>query len=117
MNESRGSRARLFGLAAVTALFWPRPGQAQDAHGGLTSEGAVELAVKHNPSLHVALLQQEQARYAVRAEEALYDPLFNASGTLVHNRTPSLRGADGTLVTTSDIVNLGAGLSKTFPVG
>jgi outer membrane protein TolC len=117
MSDALGLRASFVSWAVVAGLFWAGPVRAQDAQGGLTSDGAVELAVKHNPSLHVALLQQEQARYAVRAEEALYDPLFNASGTLAHNRTPSLRGADGTLITTSDIVNLGAGLSKTFPIG
>lgn len=118
MNDQSFVRRRLaLTLAIIGPLLWQGPAAAQDAQGGLTSDGAVELAVKHNPNLHIALLQQEQARYAVRAEEALYDPVFNANGTVTHNRTPSLRGTDGTLITTSDIVNLGLGLSKTFAFG
>lgn len=102
-------------LAICAALS--RPAHAQDSSGGLTTEAAVELAVKNNPSLHIALLQQEQARYSVLAEEALYDPVFNANASYAHNGSPTLRGTDGTVVTVSDIAVLGAGLSKTFTTG
>src|SRR6187551_1967863 len=101
----------LAALAICSAIA--SPARAQDSSGDLTSQSAVELAVKNNPSLHIALLQQEQARYAVLAEEALYDPVFNANASLAHNRTPSLRGTDGTIVSESDIAALGVGLSKT----
>jgi len=94
-----------------------RSAQAQDSSGGLTTQAAVELAVKNNPSLHIALLQQEQARYSVLAEEALYDPVFNANASYAHNGSPTLRGTDGTVVTVSDIMVLGAGLNKTFSTG
>ena len=105
-------------LAALAlCLLVTRPARAQDAAGGLTSQGAVEIAVKNNPNLHIALLQEEQARYAVEAEEALYDPIFNANGSIAHNRSPSLRGTSGTIVSTSDVVALGAGLNKTFSTG
>jgi outer membrane protein TolC len=90
---------------------------AQDSAGGLTSQAAVEIAVKNNPNLHIALLQQEQARYAVLAEEALYDPIFNANASYAHNGSPTLRGTDGTIISVSDIAVLGAGLSKTFSTG
>ena len=105
-------------LAALAlCLALTRPALAQDAAGGLTSRGAVEIAVKNNPSLHIALLQQEQARYAVEAEDALYTAIFNANGSIAHNGSPTLRGTDGTIVSVSDIAVLGAGLSKTFSVG
>jgi outer membrane protein len=104
-------------FAVALCLGLTRPSFAQDTAGGLTSESAVEIAVKNNPSLHVALLQEEQARYAVEAEEALYDPLFNANGSIAHNATPTLRGTNGTVVSVSDIALLGAGLSKTFSTG
>jgi len=90
---------------------------AQDSSGGLTTQTAVEIAVKNNPNLHIALLQQEQARYAVLAEEALYVPVFNANASYAHNGSPTLRGTDGTVVSVSDILVLGAGLSKTFTTG
>jgi len=103
--------------ALALCLALTRPALAQDTAGGLTSHSAVEIAVKNNPSLHIALLQQEQARYAVQAEEALYDPIFNANASYAHNGSPSLRGADGTIVSVSDIAVLGAGLNKTFSTG
>ncbi|HYQ42393.1 MAG TPA: TolC family protein [Polyangiaceae bacterium] len=103
-------------VLAICAAF-ARPAHAQDSSGGLSTQTAVEIAVKNNPSLHVALLQQEQARYAVLAEEALYDPIFNANASYAHNGSPTLRGTDGTVVTVSDIAVLGAGLNKTFSTG
>src|SRR6188768_3911558 len=105
-------------LAALAlCLALTRPALAQDAAGGLTSRGAVEIAVKNNPSLHIALLQQEQARYAVEAEDALYTAIFSANGSIAHNGSPTLRGTSGTVVSVSDIAVLGAGLNKTFSFG
>jgi outer membrane protein TolC len=94
-----------------------RQAAAQEAPSALTSQGAVEIAIKNNPALQVALLQQEQAGSAVRAEAALYDSVFNANANIAHNRSPSLRGTDGTIVSTTDSVSLGAGLNKTFATG
>src|SRR3954468_21199285 len=105
----------LSAFAAFVALTLPA--HAQDSAGGLTSQAAIEIAVKNNPNLHIALLQQEQARYAVLAEEALYDPIFNANASYAHNGSPTLRGTDGTIISVSDIAVLGAGLNKTFSTG
>src|SRR6478736_5724091 len=105
-------------LAGLTLCFvLTRPAHAQDSTGGLTSQAAVEIAVRNNPSLHIALLQQEQARYAVLGEEALYDPIFSANASYAHNGSPTLRGTDGTIISVSDIMVLGAGLNKTFTTG
>ncbi|HKO48274.1 MAG TPA: TolC family protein [Polyangiaceae bacterium] len=104
-------------IAVAVCLVLARPAFGQDKTGDLTSQNAVEIAIKNNPSLHIALLQQEQARYAVVAEEALYDPLFNANASLAHNGSPTLRGTTGTVVSVSDIAVLGAGLSKSFSTG
>jgi len=104
-------------IAVAVSLVLARPALAQDTPSGLTTQSAVETAVKNNPSLHIAFLQQAQARYAVIGEEALYDPIFNANGTITHNGSPTLRGTDGTIVSVSDIAVLGAGLSKTFSTG
>ena len=87
------------------------------ATGMLTSQQAVELAIQNNPEIHTALLQESQARFNVTAEEALYDPVFSANGSYTHSRNPSLRGTDGTVVSTSDVYSLGAGLTKDFAVG
>ncbi len=103
--------------ALAVCLALARPALAQEAVSGLTSQSAVETAVKNNPTLHIALLQQEQARYAVLAEEALYTAVFDANASIAHNGSPSLRGTDGTIVSVSDIAVLGAGLNKTFSTG
>ena len=102
-------------LAACVALA--RPAHAQDSAGGLTTQAAVEIAVQNNPSLHIALLQHEQAKYAVKEQEALYDAIFSANASYAHNGSPTLRGTDGTIVSVSDIAVLGAGLNKTFSTG
>ena len=112
MNEKKLSFA-----AVALSVSLAHSAFAQDATGGLASHGAVEIAVQNNPSLHIALLQETQAGYAVTAENALYDPIFDANGSVAHNRSPSLRGTDGTIVSTSDVVNLGASLTKTFATG
>ncbi|MEO6602586.1 MAG: TolC family protein [Polyangiaceae bacterium] len=90
---------------------------AAEATGMLTSHQAVELAVQNNPELHTALLRESQARFNVTAEEAFYDPIFSANAGYTHSRSPSLRGTDGTVVSTSNIYNVGAGLTKNFAVG
>lgn len=105
-------------VAALAVCFaLARPSLAQDESGGLTSQGAVEIALRNNPSLHIALLQQEQARYSVQAEEAAYTAIFDANASYAHNGSPTLRGTDGTIVSVSDIAVLGAGLNKTFSTG
>src|SRR5450755_1088517 len=73
----------------------------ENAQGALSSRNAVEIAVQNNPNLHVALLQETQARYAVTAEEALYDPIFDANANIAHNRNPGLLGTTSTIVTTT----------------
>ena len=117
MNDQRSFRTRVLIAAALSTALPLRGARAEGAPAGLTSQAAVEIAVRNNPSLHVALLQEEQARYSVIAEEALYDAIFNANASVAHNRSPSLRGSDGTIVSTTDTVNLGAGLNKTFATG
>jgi outer membrane protein TolC len=121
MSKKLGFRSPSIARAALLCLtLCVRQAGAQgavDSTGGLSSQGAVEIAVKNNPSLHIALLQQEQAGYSVTAEEALYDAVFNANANLSHNRSPSLRGTDGTIVSTTDTESLSAGLNKTFSTG
>lgn len=114
MNDLRFS---LSCLALGVCCAITSPAFAQDTAGGLTAQNAVEIAVKNNPGLHIALLQSDQARLGVIAEEAIYDPIFSANASIARNRTPNLRGDDGTIVTTNNVANLGAGLSKTFALG
>jgi outer membrane protein len=115
MSEVGKKKARL-SLAAVALCSCVVHGAAaQDAHA-LTSQNAVEIAIKNNPNLHVALLQETQARYAVTAEEALYDPVFGADANYSHNRNPSING-QGTIISTIDTESGDAYLNKTFALG
>jgi outer membrane protein TolC len=122
MSEPRKA-CRSFSVACLALCLCATRGAlgqnlpTENARGTLTSRNAVEIAVQNNPTLHVALLQEAQARYAVRAEEALYDPIFDANASITHNRSPSLRGTDGTIVSTSDTQAIGASLTKTFALG
>src|SRR4051812_26162118 len=117
-------------ISKSLALRWPLLGAglpaqshaqalaaATEPTGMLSSPQAVELAVQNIPELHTALLRESQARFDVTAEEALYDPVFSANAGFTHSRSPSLRGTDGTVVTTSNVYNIGAGLTKQFAVG
>jgi len=115
MNEFR--KRALLALAAGSCLFGAGTARAQDAQGGLTSRNAVEIAVQNNPTLHVALLQAAQARYAVTDQEALYEAIFDASASVNHDLSPSLRGNDGTIVSTVDTASLMAELTKTYSFG
>ena len=128
MNESQSKRAALSALllcagALLTCTAFgqsaanTRGGAAQGATGLLTSQQAVELAVQHNPDLHIALLRESQARYEVTAEEALFVPVFSATAGFTHTRSPSLRGTNGTLVSTTNLYDLGVGLTKSFATG
>jgi outer membrane protein len=117
MSELGKKRARQRSLAAIAVcLLAARGASAQSGTGALTSQNAVEIAIKNNPDLHVALLQETQARYAVSAEEALYDPVFGADATYTHSRNPTANG-DGTTVSGSDTEAADVSLSKGFSFG
>ncbi len=102
----------------LVALATAAPGAArgQATTPGLSEGRAVELAVQQNPALHAALLEASRARYAQTAEEALYVPVFRAHAGYTRLREPGVRG-DDVVVGTNEIVDLGAGIVKTFPTG
>ncbi len=116
MSELRDKRARLWcaTLCLCTAAANRASGQEANA---LSSQSAVEIAIKNNPDLHIALLQETQARYAVTAEEALYDPVFGADVSYNHSRNPSANGANATTVSGSDVAAADVSLSKGFYTG
>ncbi len=115
MSEFR--RRAACALAAGCCLLGASAARAQDAQGGLTSHNAVEIAVQNNPTLHVALLQAVQARYAVDDQAALYDAIFDASASVNHDLSPSLFEASGTTVSTVDTVSGMVELTKTYSFG
>jgi outer membrane protein TolC len=113
-------------LAALLRAATPAFGAATEAEqlpvrsteaSGLSESAAVAAAVNNNPNLQVALLQVSQARYQLRAEEALYVPIFSATAGLTHLRQPSLTGAGDIRVGTADSIELGSGIRKTFAWG
>jgi len=116
MSEFRNRKLARALLASSLALLSAEHASAQAVSGALTSQAAVETAIQNNPSLHVALLQEAQAGYGVSAEEALFDPIFDASADFTHNRTPSIRDS-GPFVSTTNSYDLETGLTKTFAAG
>ncbi|HEY2407677.1 MAG TPA: TolC family protein [Polyangiaceae bacterium] len=101
-------------LHAQTAEPAPSPPSTQAQT--LTALDVVTAAARNSPSLHIALLQETQANYAVEAEDALYVPVFDANTSYTRTRSPSARGG-ATSVTTTDTYDLGAGITKTFALG
>jgi outer membrane protein len=94
----------------------------------LTERDVVTTAVMNNPTLHVALLRAQQSRYDLSAEQALYTPVFDASAGYTRSRTPSLVGPSydmagmlsvpaGTRVGGSEVIDVGAGITKPFAYG
>ena len=114
MNE-----LKVFGLLGLLLALssLPRPAQAQSAPRALGEQDAVARAVAQNPTLHVALLRASQSRLSVTAEQALYTPIFDASAGYTHSRSPSLFGTDAVRIGTSDVVDVGAGITKPFSFG
>jgi outer membrane protein len=111
----------LSGLLATSHSFAQEPRT-------LTEQDVVTVAVQNNPTLHVALLRAQQSRYSLRAEEALYTPVFDASAAYTHTRTPSLFGPTfdmngvqtsppTTRIGGSETVDVGAGITKPFAYG
>ncbi len=116
MSERRKKRARVSSACVCLCLAAARSVLGQEPNA-LSSQSAVEIAIKNNPDLHVALLQETQARYAVTAEEALYDPIFGADASYTHSRSPSANGANATTVSGSDLLAADVSLSKGFYTG
>jgi len=115
-------RSRLPGPRAWSGLARPllvvvvlgAPGRA--ASEPLSPARAVSLAWQHNPDLAAALLEVQQARQGVAAEEARYSWTLTADAGLSQVSTPSLRGDDVT-VGRGRSLNLGGGLRRSFASG
>jgi len=106
--------SRAFSVAALLCLCAPSLCLAQERP--LSERDAVAVAVMNNPTLHVALLRAQQSRYSLNAEHALYTPVFDANAGYTHSRTPSLFGST-TRISGSEVVDLGAGITKPFAYG
>jgi outer membrane protein len=114
MNDRCLLRVLLIGVGILLAPG----GRAETGTRQTLSElDAVQAAVEHNPNLHVALLRETQARAAVSAEEGLYAPVFSASAGVTHARQPSMARGGDVSVSTSDTMDLGAGITQAFPLG
>lgn len=90
--------------------------RVSDHAGELGADAAVLRALQNNPTLEVGQLRVSQARADVRAEEALYAPVVSGRAAITHSEAPGLRSG-GISVTTSDTVDLAAGVSKPFSTG
>jgi outer membrane protein TolC len=98
-------------------LLAPSLAWAQAPSRSLSERDVVASAVVKNPTLHVALLRASQSRYSVKAEQALYTAVFDANAGYLHSRTPTLVADGGTRVGTTDIFDVGTGITKPFAFG
>jgi outer membrane protein TolC len=117
MNERRSAQLGWGRALALMLALLTRPIQAQPAPRALGEQDAVARAVAHNPTLHVALLRASQSRLLVTAEQGLYTPIFDASAGYTHSRSPALFGSDAVRIGTSDVLDVGAGITKPFSFG
>jgi len=127
---------------ALAALFTSSLGLAQQPRQ-ISEADVVAAAVLSNPTLHVALLRAQQSRFNLRAEQALYTPVFDANAGYTHSRTPTLFGPSatrqldangnpvldmagnpvvtavpaGTRISGSDVVDIGAGITQPLAYG
>jgi outer membrane protein TolC len=112
MNESK---LRL--VWGLSLLLLPGLSRGQTSPQTLREEDAVARAVAQSPTLHVALLRASQNRYGVQAEQGLYAPVLDAGAGYTHTRSPSLLGDDAVRIGTSDVVDIGVGITKPFSFG
>ncbi len=125
--------SRSLSCALAGSLFAFVTSARAQAPESLSERQVVAAAVASNPTLHVALLRAQQSRYALSAGQALYVPVFGANACYTHSRVPPLIsrsvpgvGAGGmatttlvpdTRVTGSDVVDVGASITKPFAYG
>lgn len=122
----------LSGLLTASLLSFGGAARAREP-AAVSEQDIVLAAVASNPTLHVALLRAQQNRYQVSAAQALYVPVLSASAGYTRSRVPSLvsrtitetdqnggmttRIVPDTRVTASEVVDLGAGITKPFAYG
>ena len=112
MNKRR--YVQILGATAVVLLGGSVRAEATtDAGRTITSRAAVDAAVQGNPSLRAALVSEERAQAAIRAEEGLYPYVFEADTGYTHSSSPLGRS----MYRKTDQVSVGAGISKSFAVG
>ena len=120
--------SRFFSVCLLLPLSLVGSTAGAQERRSLTEQDVVAAAVMNNPTLHVALLRAQQSRYNVSAEQALYTPVFDANAGYTRVRTPSLVGPTydmagrlivpaGTRVGGSEVVDVGAGITKPFAYG
>lgn len=91
--------------------------QADETLRIVRSSDVVHLAAMGNPELRAALLDQDRAALAVRAEQGLYPFVLQLDGGATHQSTP-MAATNGSIAHRSvDQLALGATLNKTLPVG
>lgn len=115
MSSRVGVAATVF--VAFAALGAPSPCAAREGGEILGSREAIAAALENNPTLRAAVLNEEQAGAAVRAEEGLYPLMLQLDGGFTHASSPRVDTNGSIAHSSSDTTVLGAQISKTFPVG
>ena len=106
-------------IISVLSLFLTAPGLAKggEPRRTLTAREALGLAVRHNAGLRAALLAEDRADAQVVAEEGRYPFVFQADTGYTHSSSPAVAPTGGIVHHQRDDVTVGAGVSKTLPLG
>jgi outer membrane protein TolC len=107
-------------LVVAAALSMTATAAAQDGSKEgvpITESESVTTAMKHNPSLGAALIDQAGAAQVVIAEDNLFVPTLVMGAGATRTASPSLNPAGGTTVSETDSLLVGSELRHTFPWG
>lgn len=114
---NRKAAAAVASVAVLIVISSPVRGLSQEVRRDIRSDEAMRMAFEHNPDFRAALLDEEQAAVAVRAETGLYPLMLQLDGGFTHSSSPSVANDGSIDHRSSDTTVLGAELSKTLPIG
>ncbi|TNF22969.1 MAG: TolC family protein [Deltaproteobacteria bacterium] len=89
---------------------------APQAAGPMTPTQALDLAMKHSPSLRAAVIEAKRAKLTVTAEDERYLPTLTAGLDYTHTSSPRVTG-DAVQVSSGDAVSGSVGVAQQFPWG
>jgi outer membrane protein len=110
---------RITGYIAVVvgSLSFATVAAARESAQELSRLEAIQLSMRHNPSLQAALLDVEQSQQLVRAEQGRFVPVLQLDGGFTHSEGPRLQRDGGVTISRNDTTSVGSQVSHTFEWG
>jgi outer membrane protein TolC len=110
---------RITGYIAVVvgSLSFATVAAARESAQELSRLEAIQLSMRHNPSLQAALRDVEQSQQLVRAEQGRFVPVLQLDGGFTHSEGPRLQRDGGVTISRNDTTSVGSQVSHTFEWG